>query len=140
MTAAFPTSIKNFGAARVDGDYIPASDMNTVREEIVAVETALILPANVNVLGNRSAAQEYVQRGVNTITGAGTPTTPAYFHDKAVTFAVAFSSTPIVVLDEYTAGYPIGALSTTTSGFTARTWNDSSGAISVNIAWLALGG
>jgi hypothetical protein len=41
MSAAFPTSIKNFGAARVDGDYIPASDMNTVREEIVAIETAI---------------------------------------------------------------------------------------------------
>jgi hypothetical protein len=40
MTASFPSSVKSFGADRVDGDYIPASDMNTVREEIVAVETA----------------------------------------------------------------------------------------------------
>jgi hypothetical protein len=41
MTASFPGSVKSFGAVRADGDYIPAADMNTVREEVVAVETEL---------------------------------------------------------------------------------------------------
>ena len=42
MAASFPGSVKSFGADRVDGEYIPASDMNDVRAEIVAVETALL--------------------------------------------------------------------------------------------------
>ncbi len=41
MTASYPVNIKSFGAEHVDGDYIPASDANQVRAEIVAVETAL---------------------------------------------------------------------------------------------------
>ncbi len=41
MTASFPGSIKSFGADRVNGDYIQASDVNDMRAEIVAVETEL---------------------------------------------------------------------------------------------------
>jgi hypothetical protein len=42
MAASFPGSVKSFGIDRVDGDYIPADDVNTVRAEIVAMETALL--------------------------------------------------------------------------------------------------
>lgn len=42
MAASFPTSVKNFGADRVDGDYIPAADANDLRAEVVALENALI--------------------------------------------------------------------------------------------------
>ncbi len=40
MSATFPIGVKSFGVDRVDGDYIPASDMNDVRAEIVALEGA----------------------------------------------------------------------------------------------------
>lgn len=40
--ASFPGSVKNFGADRVDGDYIPAADMNDIRAEVVALETAAL--------------------------------------------------------------------------------------------------
>lgn len=39
MAASFPGGVRSFGADRVDGEYIPASDMNGVREEVVALET-----------------------------------------------------------------------------------------------------
>ena len=42
MTASFPNSVKSFGSDRVNGDYIPASDMNDVRAEVVALETAAL--------------------------------------------------------------------------------------------------
>jgi len=42
MAASFPASVKNFGADRVDGEYIPAADMNDVRAEVVAIETLLL--------------------------------------------------------------------------------------------------
>jgi hypothetical protein len=43
MTAAtFPSGVKSFGSDRVDGDYIPADDMNGVRAEVVALETAAL--------------------------------------------------------------------------------------------------
>lgn len=43
MAASFPGSVKSFGADRVDGGFIPADDMNTVRAEVVALETELLL-------------------------------------------------------------------------------------------------
>jgi len=42
MSASFPLSIKNFGNERVNGDYIPASDMNDVRAELAALESAAL--------------------------------------------------------------------------------------------------
>ena len=42
MAASFPGSVKSFGIDRVDGDYIPADDVNALRAEIVAMETALL--------------------------------------------------------------------------------------------------
>ncbi|HEY3312027.1 MAG TPA: hypothetical protein VGK00_10340 [Anaerolineales bacterium] len=41
--ASFPASVKNFGADRVDGEYIPADDVNLIRAEVVALETELLL-------------------------------------------------------------------------------------------------
>ena len=40
--SSYPGSVKNFGVDRVDGDYIPASDINEARAEIVAMETDLL--------------------------------------------------------------------------------------------------
>lgn len=54
------------------------------------------LPASVNVLGNRNAAAEYVQRGSSALTPSSAITISNY-GTAAVTFPVAFSGTPIVV-------------------------------------------
>lgn len=40
--ASFPGSVKAFGADRVTGDYILPADVNDLRAEVVAVETALL--------------------------------------------------------------------------------------------------
>lgn len=40
-TASFPTSIKNFGADSIDGEYIHASHINELRAEVNAIETTL---------------------------------------------------------------------------------------------------
>jgi len=42
MAASFPGSVKNFGAERVDGEYIPAADTNELRAEVAAIETLLL--------------------------------------------------------------------------------------------------
>ena len=57
MPASYPGSIKNFGADRVDGEYIPASDMNGVRAEVVAIETALLPPIAIAKGGTGQASK-----------------------------------------------------------------------------------
>lgn len=42
MAASFPGSLKSFGSERVDGEYIPADDMNAVRAELLAIENYLL--------------------------------------------------------------------------------------------------
>lgn len=42
MTASFPGSIKSFGSDRVNGDYVQADDTNSLRAEVVALETAAL--------------------------------------------------------------------------------------------------
>lgn len=64
MTASYPASIKNFGNARIDGEYMHAEDINTLRDEVVALETtlatitaALLSPgANGNLLSSTGSA------------------------------------------------------------------------------------
>jgi hypothetical protein len=48
MTASFPGSVKNFGSERVDGEYIPAADMNALRAEVAAIESALLARTRVS--------------------------------------------------------------------------------------------
>lgn len=54
------------------------------------------LPASVNVLGDRNAAGEFIQHGSGTATGTLTAYTLNQFRDIAVSFPVAFSTTPKV--------------------------------------------
>lgn len=42
MTASFPGSVKSFGADHVNGDLILPADVNDLRAEVVAIETALV--------------------------------------------------------------------------------------------------
>lgn len=42
MTASFPTSVKDFGADLTNGDYTDAGQINDLRAEVVAIETALV--------------------------------------------------------------------------------------------------
>jgi hypothetical protein len=100
------------------------------------------LPSGANVLGNKSAAGEFVQRGrlASTTTGGSGVTTSIVL--DAVTFPVAFSSAPIVLCGGSTDA--VSALSCarsiTTTGFTLVTGavNAVSQAVS-NSGWLAIG-
>jgi hypothetical protein len=99
------------------------------------------LPSGANVLGNKSAAGEFVQRG----TVSSMATVGAYSVSSvtsAVTFAVAFSSTPIVVAGGTTSGpdpFLAGACSITTTGFTLTAHVVNNTGAKSNVGWLALG-
>ena len=92
MTAEFPQSIKSFGADRVDGEYVPAADMNTVRAEIVALETTLLSGGWQAAIGTwtyASATTITVPSGAAAIYSVGdklmlTQTTVKYFYVVAV--------------------------------------------------------
>ena len=80
------------------------------------------LGANVNVLGNRAAAGEFVQRASldpGALAGAGGD---VYSGTTAVTFAVAFSSTPFVAFAGMTDNAPIvgSAIAILTTGCTIQ--------------------
>lgn len=98
------------------------------------------LPANVNVLGNRNAAGQFVQHGTGSSTTAGSAV--SVFRASAnttFTFPVAFSSTPrvwVALQDGVTGGAGVSLVSTT--GFDSRAWSFSA-STTYTIAYLALG-
>jgi len=100
------------------------------------------LPASVNVLGNRSAAGEFVQRGSGNQTG-GSSAQSIYPNTFAITFAVAFSSTPIVVAGSTTSGGFTcvgGAQTVSTTGCNVCVMTNTSSSTLNNYGWIALGG
>ena len=102
------------------------------------------LTANVNVLGNRNAAAEFVQRGSFNPPSNGTyGYSPVYMGGPSgVTFAVAFSSTPhVAYAGSSDADNPqMGAISAiTTTGFSIRMWGVNSGQDLADGRYIALG-
>lgn len=97
------------------------------------------LPASVNVLGNRNAAGEFVQRGTGTVITTGSAATLSHFHTLAMTFAVAFGAAPNIYVNNSGNAYPCGASLISASGFTVFLWDGRSAAISEAITFLAIG-
>mgnify|MGYP001616542960 FL=1 len=98
------------------------------------------LPASVNVLGNRSAAGEFVQR--STVASMTTSGAISFYHvSSAVTFAVAFSATPIVCPGGTTSDVVHfgGVQAVTTTGFSYRRLSNTDSQAASNIGWIALG-
>ena len=101
------------------------------------------LPSGAHVLGNRSAAGEFVQRGKTGDLTTGTSPYSLYFVNTAVTFAVAFSAAPHVVagagnnVNNVTLG---SAQNVSTTGFTFNLLSLGLGSISSNLnSWIAIG-
>lgn len=100
------------------------------------------LPASVNVLGDRSASGEFIQRGTVATSSFGVVDRSVFLITAAVTFAVAFSTTPIVVpggSDGGATDHWAGASVITTTGFTLNKFGVDSGVASGTIGWIALG-
>lgn len=101
------------------------------------------LPASTNVLGNRSAAGEFIQRGVFAGGEVGTEGVTHYGAEVVVTFAVAFSSTPSVYPGALNsaADTVVGAVfwSPSTTGFKARAFSLYGQTTTGDIQWIALG-
>ncbi len=102
--------------------------------------TDLGLPASVNVLGNHSAAGEFVQRGSIASATTDGAFTAAKAKAVAVTFAVAFSAAPIVIGGGTTSAKNVipSIYSIATTGFIYNVISDSTDA-AANVGWLALG-
>ena len=116
------------------------TDLSAATAHIAASAAVHGLPASVNVLGNRSAAGESVQRGtITSLTTGGAMTFYQVYGD--VVFAVAFSSTPIVVSGGTTTDvvHFAGAQAVTTTGFTYRRLSNTDAQAAANCGWVALG-
>ena len=100
------------------------------------------LPASVNVLGNRAAAGEFVQRA--TFNPAALDVTASLIYVSAavgVTFAVAFSSTPFVAWAGTSGAELIDGMvfSITTTGCSIRAFGVNSGQDAADGRYIALG-
>lgn len=98
------------------------------------------LPANAFVLGNKGAAGEFVQRGSGTTGATETAFTIYYSANGAVTFAVAFATTPYVVLGHTGANLSVvSPVSVTTSGFGALSIGYTGQTASQGFSFIAIG-
>ena len=98
------------------------------------------LPASVNVLGNRTASGEFIQRlNTDDLTTSGGVT---FFNiSGTITFAVAFSANPIVIPGgtETNTSHFAGAKSVSTTTFDLQTYGTADTTAHNNIGWVALG-
>lgn len=93
MAASYPGAVKNFGTAVAPGDGILAAHVNTLREEVVAVETQL----GVNAGTWQAWEPTIVWTGGNTDPGTTTVTSARYCTvGKLVSFVaqITTSTTP----------------------------------------------
>ena len=99
------------------------------------------LPASVNVLGNRSASGEFIQRGTFDPAAAGTTDNPVYISNTTVTFPVAFNSTPFVMSGGGTGDNDAlgGTQVITTTTFRMIIYTLTSGSNPTDFRWVALG-
>ena len=125
------------GVIAVEGDNVLTANVHNVAAAVHG------LGASVNVLGNRSASAEFVQRGSLNPAAAGVSDNPVYKATDAVTFAVAFSATPYVMpagtTDNNADVIASHALNVSTTGFTFQLANVTSGGNFADARWVALG-
>jgi hypothetical protein len=98
------------------------------------------LPANVNVLGNRNAAGEFIQRGTTSGTASVLAGSISYAVLTAKSFPVAFSSSPLVIGGGTTSAVDCIAdiFDITTTTFTHARWTTGVDT-AANVGWLAIG-
>ena len=124
------------GVASVEGDTILLSTVHNVAAAVHG------LPASVNVLGNRAAAGEFIQRGNVTAGTTGGDVTVGAINLGVVTFAVAFSATPVIACSGRSTAsigiYGAAAYSLTTTGFSAQVIGEINTA-SMGASYIAVG-
>jgi hypothetical protein len=94
------------------------------------------LPASVNVLGNRNAAGEYVQRGAATPNSALSAYSLTHYRSVSVTFPNAFSAAPRVLVG---GNFPAAVQAVSATGFTCFIWGDSTLPTTFSVHWTAIG-
>lgn len=106
-------------------------------------QQALFNPRQGWPLGNRSAAGEFVQRGLQSQTSPNTAWTVYQCQDILITYPVAFVSAPIVLAGLSTTVDKVvipGGYCVTTTTFRLFPSTTNSGVVSfTNIGWVALG-
>lgn len=136
-----PAPISDHGAlSGLDDDdhpqYAKAADLTAHAAASAEVHG---LPENVHVLGNRNAAGEFIQHGTKNATGdqARSITRGCI---EAITFPVAFNSTPVVLPGGTTDNkcHLGSARAVTTTGFSLERFSTASELVN-NMQWLALG-
>ncbi len=135
---------------RIEVDGISASTIRVWTAPDENVDLGLIdnvsnvhgLGASVNVLGNRDASGEFIQRLGTDDQTLGSIDRPVYEANGTITFAVAFSANPIVVTggaESSNTDQWAGVRNISTTAFLLSTFGINSGVSITNIGWVALG-
>jgi hypothetical protein len=132
------TKVDKTGAVAGDVGAATAAQGTNSANHIAASANVHGLPALVNVLGNRNAAGEFIQRGNATANGSLVAYSCTHYRTIAVTFPVAFASAPRVFASSGSA-YIASVGSLTTTGCTLSAWGDSLLPSDIVVNYLALG-
>ena len=100
-------------------------------------------PTSVRALGNRTAAGQFVQHANTSQTKTTIAGTFAVLPGDAITFAVAFASTPRVcigVTQGARAVFSGGMSARDTTGFTPYLFSDGATSVTFDLDWIAIGG
>lgn len=117
------TKISKSGAVASDVSAATATQGTNADSHSAASANVHGLPASVNVLGNRNASGEFIQRGNGTANSALGSYTINSFRTIIVTFPVAFAAIPrVFVTGRNNELASVGGLSTT--GCTLLAWGD----------------
>jgi hypothetical protein len=94
-----------------------------VSDHAALVETHGV-PSGRRILSSWTTNSEHIQRSASVSGSAvGTAITLGNFRDSGVSFGSAYTATPAILLTG-TGGYPVCAHSVTTTGFTARQYDN----------------
>jgi hypothetical protein len=130
------SDLNNTGTARSNIGAAAAADLTAHTGASANVHG---LPASVNVLGNRTAAGQFVQHGGGASVTTGGSSVSIFFGTASVSFPVPFSTTPRVSVAGSSGGVGMHATSISTTGFTIVGLGTAASASISSMSWIAIG-
>lgn len=120
----------------------PLQELDNAIEAHKALTVAHGLPANANVLGNKTAAGEFIQHGTDASRTTGVLASVQVAKiGFTITFPVAFSAAPLVIPGGVVTNAEcyLSAIKITATGFDMYIYDHTGSVTYTDIGWLALG-
>jgi hypothetical protein len=132
LTASYPSSVVNFGPDKVNTtDLVIANDPNTLRAEVVAVETTLGITPSLSTAPASSAAWYNDGRDYNTVTARLSNIEAGIVADTHTQYVKNTGGSAIVISTASTVGLSIKAANSQSADL--MQWKDSSGNVITRI-------